>query len=339
MPSPTYTLKSAQFRREREASWRELEGLLDQIERGGLTSLSHDEVNRLPTLHRQAASSLSVARAISLDRNVLDYLTNLACRAHLVVYAGRRDPREAVREFFAARLPRVVRAFRAYVAWSATFLVAGVVVGWALTSRQPERYHSFVSPAYSQGRDTEAPTDSLRTVLYGGGRNGDSLEAFASFLFSHNAKIGMLCLFLGFAAGIPVAFLLFTNGLTLGAMAALYASRGLGIEFWAWVLPHGVTELLAVVLCGAAGLVFGSSIVFPGRETRIANLARRGRLAALMVIGAVALFFVAAVFEGVFRQLVHSVPVRWSVAALMAAVWIAYFGFAGRGGRHERIDA
>ena len=110
---------------------------------------------------------------------------------------------------------------------------------------------------------------------------------FAAFLFTHNSKVGMLCFALGFAAGVPVIYLLFTTGLSLGALAALYETRGLGPELWAWVLPHGVTELSAVCLCGAAGMVIGSSLVFPGRHTRLRNLALHGREVALLAVGAV----------------------------------------------------
>jgi hypothetical protein len=49
-----------------------------------------------------------------------------------------------------------------------------------------------------------------------------------------------------------------------------------------------------------------------------------------MVLGAVILFFAAALIEGLFRQLVHSVPIRWSVAGATLLLWILYFGFLGR---------
>ena len=117
----------------------------------------------------------------------------------------------------------------------------------------------------------------------------------------------------------------------LGAMAALYQTRGMGAEFWAWVMPHGVTELGAIVLCGGAGLALGTSLVFPGRHTRLQNLAVRGREVSTLAIGAVGMLFIAAIIEGFFRQLVHDVAVRASVASLSLVFWSLYFGFAGRG--------
>jgi uncharacterized membrane protein SpoIIM required for sporulation len=150
------------------------------------------------------------------------------------------------------------------------------------------------------------------------------------YLFTHNAQVGMTCFASGFAFGVPTLLLLFSNGLVLGAFAALHAERGLGLEFWAWVLPHGVTELTAIVLCGGAGLVLADALLFPGRYTRLQNLARRGRDAGVIVTGCVLMFLAAGLIEGIFRQTVMSVSVRLVVAAVSAAAWGAYFLYAGR---------
>src|SRR3954470_9295909 len=104
-------LKSAQFRREREAAWRELEALLDRVDKKGLQSLSAEELNRLPVLYRSAVSALSVATAISLDKNLLDYLNALVARAYICVYGAKRRPEEAVIEFFRHDFPDVVRRY------------------------------------------------------------------------------------------------------------------------------------------------------------------------------------------------------------------------------------
>ena len=326
----TTLLKSAAFRSEREGSWRELEALVVRLEKGGTRALSPVELARLPALYRAALSSLSVARAISLDRNVVEYLESLSGRAYLAVYATRRRLREALGDFFVRRFPRAVRAHAWHVAIAAALLALGSVTGFALTARDAERFYAFVDPVYAQGRGPASSTASLREVLYGGKDTAGMLKAFAMFLFQHNARIGILAFAIGFAGAVPAALLLFSNGLVLGAFAALYAGRGLGVEFFAWLLPHGVTELTAVALCGAAGMALGQALLFPGREERLAGLARRGREAGVVALGAVALFFLAALVEGIFRQLVHGVPLRYAVALGAAGVLFAYLGTSGR---------
>jgi uncharacterized membrane protein SpoIIM required for sporulation len=324
-----FVLKSAQFRREREAAWRELEALLDRVDKDGLQSLSAEELNRLPVLYRSAVSALSVATAISLDKNLLDYLNALVARAYICVYGAKRRVSEAITEFFLYRFPWVVRRYAFFVLVSFALMGLGIITGYKMTQADPERYYSFVG-GMAQGRTPTSSTKELRDVLYGNG-GGAPLSVFASFLFTHNSKVGMLCFALGFMAGVPVIWLLFETGLMLGAMAALYQSRGLGAEFWAWILPHGVTELSAVCLCGAAGMVIGASLVFPGRHTRLRNLALRGREIALLAMGSVVMFLVAGMIEGVFRQVVQDVGVRWSLAAATLVFWTWYFLAVGRG--------
>ncbi len=42
------------------------------------------------------------------------------------------------------------------------------------------------------------------------------------------------------------------------------------------------------------------------------------------------MLFIAGLVEGIFRQTVHAVPVRYAVAATFAGLWIWYFTTAGR---------
>jgi len=317
-------LKSYEFRRERESAWRRLDGLVRRVEQKGLRALDERELLELPRLYRHALSSLSVARSISLDKSLLTYLESLGQRAYLAVYGVRRHLRETLADFFRRAFPQALRRYRWHVLLAALTLFVGTVAGYVLTAQDTDRFYAFVPADYAGERGPMASTESLRDALYHGGETTSGLAAFASFLFTHNAKIGMLCFALGFVAGIPVFLLLLTTGLVLGAFWALYASRGLALEFWAWVSPHGVTELFAVVLCGAAGLVIAQALVFPGRLTRLRNMARRGREVGVLVLGAVLMFLAAGLIEGFFRQLVHDVPARWSLAAATAAFWIWY---------------
>ena len=326
--------KSVVFRREREATWRELEGLVLRAEKKGVGSLLAEELGRLPILYRATLSSLSVARSISLDQNLLVYIETLAARAYSCVYGPPRRFRETVGDFAAVRFPAAVRAARGPIAIAALFVLLGTLAGFLMTLADAERFYSFVSADYAQGRGPSSSTGELREVLYDDhGGAGAALATFATFLFTNNAKIGMLSFALGFVAGVPVFLLLFTNGLILGAFAGLYHSRGLSLDLWGWLLPHGVTEIGALILCGGAGLVLAQSLVRPGRHTRLENLAASGRDAGVIVLGAVVMFCIAGGIEGVFRQLVQDVTSRYLVAITTAALWTAYFLLAGRSAR------
>lgn len=324
-------LRSLSFRREREGAWRELDRIVTRAEAGGLRSLSARDLGRLPGLYRLAASSLSVARAISLDRNVVAYLDALTVRAYGCVYASRRRFLPALGELVRRRVPQAVRAGGGALLAAAALMVLGVVVGWATTAADPERFYAWVPGGLAGDRGPHASTESLRAGLYDTEGHASRLVAFAVALFTHNTTVGVLAFAVGVLAGLPTALLLFWNGAVLGAFAALYAGRGLGVDLWAWLLPHGVPELTAVTLCGAAGFSLTRGLLFPGPRPRGESVVRAGREAAVLVVGAAVLLMAAALLEGVLRQVLVDPAARLLVAAAGAAAIAAWFTRGGRG--------
>ncbi len=328
-------LKSSEFRKAREASWRDLEGLVARVERRGILALSAEELERLPLLYRAALSSLSVARSIALDRNLLLYLEGLAFRAFLVVYAPRTGLRRGTAAFLRRGFPAAVRAARWHLLLAVLILLAGGIAGFLLVSVDEAWFSSIVPAGYASGRGAASTRQQLLDAEIFAPWPGP-LRAFAlaaNFLLSHNTLIGIVTFALGVAAGVPTVLLLAYQGLVIGAFVALHVRRGLAVEFIGWIAIHGVTELTATVLCGAAGLVLAEAVLFPGRHARLDNLALRGRSAAQIAVGAVILFFIAAVIEGGFRQLVSSTGLRLTAGAATGVLWLAYFLCAGRGRR------
>lgn len=325
-------LKSSRFRQEREQGWRELETLVWKAERKGLRSLSADELMLLPRLYRTALSSLSVARSISLDRALIAYLETLSARAYLFVYGTRTDPGPALVNYFRRDLPAAVRSMAGAVLLSALALLAGWIAGHFLTLASPDWFYTLVDGALADGRTPTASRAFLEKSIFAP-RAKETLDlgVFATWLFTHNAGIGMFAFALGFALGIPTILLLFFNGATMGAMTAVFAHKGLGLAFGGWLAIHGTTELLAVVLCGAAGLSVGAAVAFPGAHPRLGAVAQAGRRAGLVVLGAVCMLLVAGLLEGIGRQLVTGTAARYAIGGVMLALWALYFIGAGRG--------
>jgi uncharacterized membrane protein SpoIIM required for sporulation len=323
-------LKSAQFRREREAVWRELEGVIERAERHGVNALDGGSLTRLPTLYRATLSGLSVARAISLDRNLLSYLEALAARAYLCVYGVRENPGPLLLAFFAWRLPTAVRGAWRQILLATAVTVAGVLAAWYLTATDHAYYGSFVEAGVQQGRSFSATPEELQAALRGDKQSVGRLGTFASFLFSHNAQIGMMCFALGFVLGVPTLVLMFTNGLMLGAFLALFQNKNLLLEVGGWLSIHGPTEFAALILSAAGGLKLASAILSAGREPRLVRMAREGREAAVIMMGAVTLFLLAACLEGLGRQLIQDMIVRYAIGWTVFAGLVIYFWRAGR---------
>jgi uncharacterized membrane protein SpoIIM required for sporulation len=329
--APPIVLKSSEFRKGREEGWRELETLVLRFERRGVRGLSLDELQRLPMLYRAALSSLSVARTIALDRNLLLYLENLALRAFLVVYGPRISPLEGLRDF-RRDLPAAVRSARWHAALAALLLLIGVAAGFMLVLQDEGWLSSIIPSSLAGGRGPSSTRADLLTHELFPPWPGAvaTFGYFANVLFNHNTLVGIFSFGLGLAAGVPTALLLIYNGLVLGALLALHYNRDLTVDFLGWVSIHGTTELGAFILFGAGGLVIAEKMLFPGPYTRIENLALHGRQAAQLAVGAVLMLFVAAILEGGFRQLVQSTPLRLTIGIVVGLLWLGYFSLSGR---------
>ena len=108
-------------------------------------------------------------------------------------------------------------------------------------------------------------------------------------------------------------------------MVHVFVSKGLGYEFGGWLLIHGVTELFAIVLAGAAGLRIGWAVAFPGRQSRLEAMSGAGKAAGAVMMGVVIMLMLAGVLEGFGRQLITSDIVRYVIAGGSAILWGLYF--------------
>lgn len=319
------------FRTEREADWARLEELLDKLEAKSPRRLSDTDLIDLPRLYRATLSSLSIARATSLDASLVGYLEALSTRAYFALYSAREPWGRQVKAFFTTHWPRAVRAIAWELLLSTALLLLSAFAAYHLVRSDPAWYSAMISPELASGRDMNANAATLRESLYG--KPGEApLEIFATSLFTHNSQVAILAFALGFLFGIPTIILAVQNGAMGGAMFAAFVPHGLGWGLFAWLMIHGTTEIAAIAIASAAGIHIGRAVAFPGDRSRMAAAAEAGRRGAIVMIGVILMLLIAGLLEGFGRQLVNDDSARLAIGGGMLALWIAYFSFGGRRG-------
>lgn len=320
-------LRSAEFRRGRENSWRRLESLVERVEKQGIEKLEAEELQQLPLLYRTAASSLSVARATVLDRNLILYLENLALRGFFIIHGPRTRLADAMGEFLRRGLPRAVRACFWQIVISLVLLLAGIAGGFLLVKTNEDWFTTLAPASLTAGRGPNSTAEELLKQEIFAPWKGftQSFVVMANFLFEHNSTLALTAFGLGILAGIPTALLLVYQGLVFGAFCALHDNRGLLVDFLGWVSIHGVTEFGAFILCSAGGFKIAGYLLFPGPHARLENLARHGGTAAALGGGAVLMLLVAGIIEGGLRQLVDDTTSRFVIGGFSGLLWTLYF--------------
>ncbi|MEM5583563.1 MULTISPECIES: stage II sporulation protein M [unclassified Roseibium] len=323
-------IRSARFRKEREADWRRLEHLVTAAETRGLQHMTFAETRDLASLYRQATTSLAIAREISLDKALLGYLEALTARAYLCVYAPQQRLGGVIARFFTRSAPQAMRRSWLYILLGFLCMGLGALAGYLLYFENNDWFYVFMPSEMAGGRGPDATTDSLRSILYGHETGTSGLGAFATFLFSHNTRIAIFVFGLGVFACAPAALLTFYNGLSLGAFVALHVDRGLGPDLAGWLSVHGVTELSAICIACGGGLQLGTALLFPGNRTRADALRYAGRDAVKLALVAALMLLVAAILEGFPRQLVEETDARLAIGWGIGVLWLLWFVLAGR---------
>jgi len=335
-------MRQSAFVERRRTGWQRLETLLAVAERRGLRALTPEEIEELGRLYRWVTSDLAFAEGRAYDPNLRAFLHRLTARAHAYVYAGNveggwnRIIRFVVRDF-----PQEVRRSKWYILASVAVAAVPAIVSYIEITAVPSNAYSilpdqWIQPIHQKIHDTNFGFDR------------DLAPAISAFIITHNIQIAVLAfgggivpmpllasdnaiwMLLLFVPGVPTLYLLWTNGLMVGGLGALYQNAGFGYDFWATIAPHGVIELTAIQIAGGAGFLLTAALINPGRLRRVDALFRNARRAVVLFVGVCLMLACAGFIEGFFSPQRFSPEVRLSIGALTAVVLIYYFGFVGR---------
>ena len=320
-------------RAQQAAGHRELEGLLDRVAKDGERGLSVGDVDRLGTLYRHAAAQLAEARQRGWDRRRRAYLESLVHRGHYVIYPPPRRGLEPAFELVTAGFARAFRRTTRLQFVSLFLFVVGATVGYVATLAHVELAYPLVGAMYPADliQALIESEEAQRSFLASGRAAGvDYQTAFFAGLVANNTRVAFALFALGIAAGIPTVLVQTFNGALIGSFAAVFDRGGFDAHWWAWLLPHGVPEILALCVASAAGMQIGLAVIAPGPHLRRDALARAGREAIVLVGFAVVLLAYAAVIEAYFRASTASLAMRYGLAALNAVALASYLAIAGR---------
>jgi uncharacterized membrane protein SpoIIM required for sporulation len=162
------------------------------------------------------------------------------------------------------------------------------------------------------------------------------LPMFASSIITNNVQVAFSAFALGALAGVGTIVVLAFNGLFFGSVVGLFANYGLATWLLTFVAAHGVLELTAIFLAGAAGLTIGRTIVAPGDLARRDALIVYGRQAVRLVGASAALLVLAGLLEG-FLSASGAAPAIKIGASAATAVLLVLLYVQGRRSSLEAV--
>lgn len=277
----------------REPNWKRLDELLRQVEKKDIKTLRSSEIKELASLYRSVAADLARARTQQASNIIIQNLQSLTTRGYNQIYQGsRRQEWQAVLKFYRWGFPAAVRQNFGYIALATAIFLFGGILAWWYAWQDPT-FLSLVVPDYLIKKVQEDRQLWMGSIV--------GVEPLASSsIMTNNISVSLAAVAGGITAGLYTIFLLFYNGLSIGAVATLVGQNNLAYPFWAFVFPHGALELPAIFFAGGAGFLIARAIVFPGKYKRGDALKFYGDRAVQLLLGIVPMLVIAGIIEGFF---------------------------------------
>ncbi|MBA3316942.1 MAG: stage II sporulation protein M [Gemmatimonadales bacterium] len=313
---------AASFAARKRPRWAEFHQLAERAASHGLDSFASHELPDFAARYREVAADLARARTYGADDATLEHLERLAAAGHNALYRDQRGTWGRVWEVLARECPAAIRQARGYIAVACLAFLLPAAAGFLLMREQPALAADLLPEVMIQRADAgaERMAQGRRYVDV----TVEERPLMASGIITNNVRVAIACFAGGIFLGIGSLVLLGFNGLMIGAAAGHFANRGLLAYLLEFILGHGLLELFAIWVAGAAGFLLGRSVVAPGDLSRGDALVLSGRRAVRMVGGAAVLLVVAGLIEGFVSAGAGGVTFRAAASGGSLAFLAAY---------------
>ena len=310
------------FIARKSSRWDQFQSLADRASRKGLDSLNPSELPDFAARYREVAADLARARTYGAPPRMRHQLERLVAAGHNALYRDERKTSSRLWEILLRECPAAVIQSWRYVLVAVLCFTAPVMAGYYLVREKPVLAQEFLP----DGMLRRAEAGVERKAQGKGYYEANPLEqpGTATFLIGNNVRVAFLCFAGGVLLGIGSLILLAFNGLSIGTTFGHFANVGLFSYIGTFVAGHGVLELFAICVAGAAGFLLGRSLIAPGDFTRRDALVLNGRIAVRMVGAVVMMLTMAGVIEGFVSTSAEGLTYRLAVGGASLLLLVLY---------------
>lgn len=304
-------MKETKFIEQNKEKWASFEQLLREDRR---------DPEKLNDLFIQVTDDLSYARTFYPNRSVRVFLNALAQRVFHNIYRGRRFPAERLRLFWTDELPAIMWASRRALLLSFAIFAVAFSIGVVSSMINPDFARIILGDEYVEM--------TLRNI-----ENGDPMAVYkesgpmgsTAGITANNMFVALRTAIFGVLASIGTVFIMLYNGVMVGAFQYFFVEQGVFWESFLTIWIHGTLEISAIIIAGAAGLVAGSGLLFPGTYRRVQAFQISMRRGLKIFIGIVPVIILAGFFEGFLTRYTETPAVIRAAFILTSLFFVLWY--------------
>lgn len=291
-------LREAAFIKQNKEKWLEFERTL-------YNSNKH-KPEKLAELFIQVNNDLAYAQTYYPKSKVIQYLNAITTTAYHKIY-GHQSKDKGFMQFWKLEIPLIMYQYRKYFYFSFAIFFLMVLIGAFSAIYEPEFVRSFLGDDYVNMTERNIENGDPLAVYNNTSVFGD-FNSFFHIAFN-NLRVGLMAFIYGIFGGIGSLYFILVNGVMVGSFQYMFYEKGYFFLSLRTIWMHGAMEIFAMCIEIGAGILMGTSYLFPGILSRKQAFFQKGKAAIKIVISTFPFTLAAAFIEGYLTQYAKNMPI------------------------------
>lgn len=240
------------------------------------------EPDVLASNYIELTNDLAYAQTFYPKSKTKDYLNELAIVAHQQLYKDQRSSESQLRHFINYEIPEAIWSIRRPLIYSLLIFSLSIVIGVISAYYDVDFVRLILGNHYVDMSIKNIEEGNPAGVYQGGSEIGSAL-----LITINNVRVAFLAFAFGIFYSVGAGFILFHNGVMVGAFHQMFATYGVLGKAMSAIWIHGAIELSVIVIAGGCGLAVGNSMLFPKSYTRLESFKRSMKTASKVLISTV----------------------------------------------------
>ncbi len=300
------------FSKLNKSRWQEAEKIL------AAKNATNPEV--LSKVYMQLNDDLAYAQTYYPHSKTTAYLNQLVLSSHQNIHTAKKNNLKRIYTFFVNDYPLLIHKHYKSLLYSTLIFLIAVIIGAVSAANDSDYIRLITGDAYVNMTIENIEKGEPLGVYDSHGEIG-----MFFMITLNNIRVALIAFAMGALLGFGTGYMLFKNGVMLGAFQYFFSEYNLLWESASGIWMHGTIEIFSIVVAGAAGLVMGKSILFPKTYPRLYSFQRGALDGVKIVAGLVPFFIIAGFIESFLTRNSHIQWLSIGVIALSIVIIIFYF--------------
>lgn len=295
-------MKEITFLKQNAEKWQQFEALISA------KGVSNPDL--MADLFIQLTDDLSYSKTHYPKAKTTQYLNAIAARVHQEIYKNKKEQKSRIITFWKYELPFIFKNSHKQLLYAFIIFAVSILIGIVSTAYDDSFVRLILGDSYvNMTLENISKGDPM--AVY---KSGTQIDMFLGITIN-NIYVSFACFAMGILCSFGTGYMLFSNGIMLGAFQSFFYSKGLLLQSALIIWIHGTLEISAIVIAGCAGLTMGNSILFPGTYSRGVSFVRGAKQGVKIVVGLVPIFIIAGFLES-FITRYSNMPMWLSVSII-----------------------